>query len=78
VWKCLDRTWTVPGFRTGAGRIYDLACPKEGDKPPEVSNNEQAKRVVAERKQLLRLLLLAGGADEMVDMDMVDRLSEQQ
>jgi hypothetical protein len=55
-----------------------LACPKEGDKPPEVSNNEQAKRVVAERKQLLRLLLLAGGADEMVDMDMVDRLSEQQ
>jgi hypothetical protein len=78
VWKCLDRTWAVPGFRIGAGRIYDLACPKEGDKPPEVSNNEQAKRVVAERKQLLRLLLLAGGADEMVDMDMVDRLSEQQ
>jgi hypothetical protein len=75
VWKCLDRTWAVPGFRIGAGRIYDLACPKEGDKPPEVCG--RTKRLVAERERLLRLLLLAGGA-EMADMDMVDRLAEQQ
>jgi hypothetical protein len=42
-----------------------------------VWKNEQIKRLVAERERLLRLLLLAGGA-EMADMDMVDRLAEQQ